>query len=466
MKGNVIEKRAQMPPLPEDFKASLISQFGSVRAGALIDSLDTPPSVSVRVNSRKVNFQSSETTLFPDMTPVPWAKGGFRLAERPLFTMHPWLHAGAFYVQEAASMFISEVVNKILAQQGNKPLKVLDLCAAPGGKSIGLIESLPEGSVVVSNEIDRMRASVLNENLSKWGYPFSIITSAAPGLLGQMHGVFDVIVVDAPCSGEGMMRKEHVARSQWSPKLVDQCQSLQRSILDDVIPALRPGGWLVYSTCTFNRKENEENIEWLQSEYNMSLIDSPRRFAPDTDGTEGLFMTLLRNNSTEVIHSESQVLSSCNNRPRKPGKEKNRKNATASLPDVSGWLKPGLHPLISQENNQIWARPAAVAELLDKMPGNIRVLNAGIEVAALKGRDIIPAHPLALSQGLNLDAFPMINLSLQDAVRYLKRESPVLPDNSPLGFVLICYENIPLGFAKNLGNRANSLFPKEWKIRI
>lgn len=453
----------KMAAIPEEFKEAIKTQFGEEDGSELLSSLEETPSVSLRLNRRKTGAGSGTASAkekpYADMREVPWAEGGYWLSERPRFTNHPWLHGGGFYVQEAASMFISTLVKEVVAGEGGRPLKVLDLCGAPGGKSIGSLESLPDGSVLVSNEVTPSRTGALKENMTKWGFPGSIVTSGPASAFGKMTGYFDLVIVDAPCSGEGMMRKEAVARTQWSEHLVEQCAALQREILEDVMPALKSGGWLVYSTCTFNRKENEENVEWLVKTLGLKPEGKARRFTPHRDSTEGLFMALLRKPAGEEIASCGDKKA---NKKVKKGEEKRMDAAVKSA--ALKWLKKGEWD-ITEHNGMLLGRIPGVSETIAALPDGIRVLKSGVEIGEIKGRDLVPAHGLALSTAMAAGAFPEVELTFEDALRYLSRESPMLPADSPRGYIAVNYKGVRLGFVKNLGSRANNLYPKEWKIR-
>lgn len=460
--GKFAVVKEEMPPIPEEFRNRVLSQFGPEEGETLLKSLDENPSVSLRLNALKV---SSKVSPYEESRPVGWAEGGFWLADRPRFTSHPWLHGGGFYVQEAASMWISALALRIVEAEGRRNLKVLDLCAAPGGKSVGLAEALGPEALLVSNEVDPRRAAVLKENMIKWGHPGSMVTSGPASEWGKVEEEFDILVTDVPCSGEGMMRKESVARTQWSPRLVEHCAALQREILKDSLPALKPGGWLIYSTCTFNREENEENIAWLQEEQGLKLVGEPRRFLPGRDGGEGLFMALLRKGEVSGEGIESGKRSG-----RKSGKNRGgsgsgkRTNGNSSmLSQVREKLK-GEWEWESDQDVLAAMRPEG-AELQDRLPKGIKVLKKGVEAGAVKGRDFVPSHQIAMNWALKEGVYPEAELSLEDARRYLCRENILLPERVPKGFVIVTYNGVRLGFVKNLGSRTNNLYPKEWKIR-
>ncbi|MDX1666694.1 MAG: RsmB/NOP family class I SAM-dependent RNA methyltransferase, partial [Saprospiraceae bacterium] len=251
-------------PLPEAFLQRTRQQLGD-EFEAFVRALDGPPPVSIRLHPRK-KFSLPENT-----GKVKWCPGGLYLPERPVFTLDPHFHAGAYYVQEASSMFLSEAVRQWIDL--SQPLRVLDLCAAPGGKTTLLNSLLPEGSLLLSNETIASRFRILKENATRWGYANTCLSQADPAALSEIDGFFDLVVVDAPCSGEGLFRKDRNARQEWSEELVDFCAGRQKRILTDALGLLAPGGTLVYCTCTYSREENEDNAHWLCEE--MDLI--PRK---------------------------------------------------------------------------------------------------------------------------------------------------------------------------------------------
>ena len=456
----------QLDPIKPAFCKSITSLLPD-EAEALLASLETEPIVSVRFNRRK----PCETFVpFHCRGLVPWSNGlGHYLSERPSFTADPLWHAGGYYVQEASSMLLSHIAPYL----GEEPLKALDLCAAPGGKSTLLLDLLPPESALVSNEIIRPRAQVLAENLLKWGDATSLVTSTEPRMLGKLKQSFDLILVDAPCSGEGMFRKDNEARTQWSEELVRQCAERQRSILEDIWPTLRPGGLLVYSTCTFNRLENEDMVQFILDELGavaLPLGDLPSEVTPSTladfpcyrmmphrtEG-EGLFLALLRK------HGEQETAT---HRKASKGKTQTR---TQPPQEAATWLCPEVREsLVWQRPNDdlIVAMPPQVAQLADELKSyKIPILTAGVQVAEAKGRDFLPHPALALSECLAPDAFPSVELSHEEAIRYLAREAVALPEATPRGWVLVRYKGLALGFMKHLGTRSNNLYPQAWRIR-
>ena len=274
--------------LPEDFISLMRSHLGDEQAEALFDGFQQEATVAVRINPFKARHLQVNPQLLAD--PVPWCPGAYYLDGHKAFTFDPLFHAGAYYVQDASSMFLAEVLRKY--ETSDTPLAALDLCAAPGGKSTLLTSHLPEDSLLISNEPIRKRAQVLAENMQKWGFPGSIVTQNYPDEFGHLCSVFDLILADVPCSGEGMFRKDPVAVREWSLDNVHQCVQRQREILRAIVPTLKPGGLFIYSTCTFNRFEDEEQVEWLQQEYGFQLLEE-RHFLPGRDRGEGLYIAAL-----------------------------------------------------------------------------------------------------------------------------------------------------------------------------
>lgn len=423
--------------------------------------------VSIRINPHK------GATPPTNAKAVPWSGGtGYYLPERPTFTFDPLFHAGAYYVQEAASMFIGSIIQQYI----NSPVRYLDLCAAPGGKSTHALAQLPTGSLVVSNEIVRQRAQILAENMTKWGNPYSVVTNNTPADWGSWHNYFDVIATDVPCSGEGMFRKDDTAIAEWSPANVAHCASRQEGILADIWNALRPGGLLIYSTCTFNLEENEKMVEHLIKEYDAEplnvAIDSTwgitsalaghapvYRFMPYRTQGEGLFMALLR--------KKGEWDASCGTIPGSRDKKKKQSGKTVSRPiphEVKEWLNSQDFTFAADETS-ITAYPNQYAADMQAIQRSFNVLHAGITIATIKGRDIIPTHALAQSTAFNNNAFGSCEVTLETALAYLRREAIALPDDTPRGYITLAYNGFVLGWVKNVGNRANNLYPQEWRIR-
>lgn len=361
-------------------------------------------------------------------------------------------------------MFAGYVAKAIIDILGNTPVNVLDACAAPGGKTTAVADVLPPDSTVVANEFDRARSAVLAENIAKWGNPAVIVTQGDTARFRKMRGAFDIVLVDAPCSGEGMMRKDTKAIEQWTPALVAQCAARQKEILDNLASTVTPGGFLIYSTCTFNRHENEDIIDWLVENYSfepVALTIDPSwgivttyasgvtcyRFMPSHLRGEGLFMAVMRRPGNYTPAAKPL-----------PSRTKDK-----PVPQVASWV-PSL--VTHRDDDCIFGIPPASLPMLKEIVRNgINTVTQGVTVAKVKGRDIIPETALALSTSLNPDAFPTVPVNRDEAIAYLRREVVTLPSSTPRGHVLLTHSDHPLGFVKNLGNRANNLYPIHWRIR-
>ena len=466
--------------VPQDFECRARKWLGEERYGCLEAAFQEEPSVSVRLNPAKVKGLD-----LPAGGEVPWAAAeGRYLKDRPMFTADPWFHAGAYYVQEASSMSLGMAVRRYV----DSPVVALDLCAAPGGKSTHLRALLPEGSLLVSNEPVRARAQVLAENMTKWGHPDVVVTQSYPADFSRLTGFFDVVVADVPCSGEGMFRKEADAVAGWSMDCVAMCRDRQRDILRAVWPALRPGGLLMYSTCTFNPYENEENVDWIARELGAELlplaVDEAWHVCGDLRGDagcagpllpvchflpglvrgEGFFLSVLRKTSTNAGDCGAESAVGMPARLRKREKGKSGEGGGAD-PAFRTWLR---HPLAFDFRDcgpRVVAFRAAWSRRLDLLCRAAKVIHAGIPLAERKGKDWMPLHALALSAEVAPSAFPVAEVDYDTAVAYLRKEALVLPPAVPKGYVLVAYGGLPLGFVKNVGGRANNLYPAEWKIR-
>lgn len=425
----------------------------------LAQSLLEPPAVSVRVNAAKGQTPVGER--------VPWCAEGCYLEERPRFTFDPAMHQGLYYVQDASSMAISAVVRELA---GGQPQRYLDACAAPGGKTTAAISALPQGSFVLANEYDFRRAEILAENVAKWGSPDCAVSRGDTRRLAKLRGMFDIVAVDAPCSGEGMMRKDRQAVDQWSLSLVGQCAATQREILANAWQALRPGGHLIYSTCTFNRQENEENLEWIVTDLGgepvpvaaLELyaeichgIDSSYpcyRFLPGRVRGEGLFLAVVKKPGSDSAFPKNVGMH---------GASSSVKTKAVQPHPEARWLI-GNDWRISERGDGLYAVREQHALLLAEMEKALDLISPGLRVATIKGRDSIPAQELALSTALAQDAFPRCEVDRDTAIAYLQRQSFAI--EAPKGYVLLTYGGHPLGFVKNLGSRANNLYPKPWRI--
>lgn len=365
-------------------------------------------------------------------------------------------------------MFLEQVIRRYVSG----PVLALDLCAAPGGKSTHLRSLLDKDSLLVANEVIRPRVQVLVENLVKWGYAGTVVTHNDPAdFTVPLEEAFDLLVVDAPCSGEGMFRKDEGAMPEWSRANVQLCQERQRRILADIWPCLRPGGILVYSTCTFNREEDEDNVLWLVDTFQAEPlpVEVPDEWGVTTDLTgrglpvyrflphrtvgEGFFLCAVRKPGDEP--ARTYIPKKSKRTPRRQEIPVEVKQWVA-LPDDCVW---------QQTETEATALPTSWAGMIAYLQANLHVLHAGIEVAVLKGKDWMPAHGLAMSTACRTDAFVCYEVEQSMAWAFLRREALTLPTGTPRGYVLLTYHRVPLGFVKNLGTRANNLYPNEWRIR-
>ncbi|MDL2214968.1 rRNA cytosine-C5-methyltransferase [Dysgonomonas sp. OttesenSCG-928-M03] len=449
--------------LPQKFIESIRPLLGQ-EWSCFEEALSEESAVSIRTNPGKAHriTQSEEQ--------VPWCETGYYLDRRPSFTFDPLFHTGTYYVQEASSMFVEQVFMKYV---GNEKVKVLDLCAAPGGKSTHIASLISDDSLLVSNEVIRSRANILSENITKAGYSNVIVTNNDPSNVGELTSFFDIILVDAPCSGEGMFRKDPGAVDEWSPANVQLCAERQRRIVADVWDSLKPGGILIYSTCTYNRIENEDNIIWIrdnlgaeilplevQSEWGITPsydknIDAYHFFPYKTKG-EGFFLSVMR--KKDEIDSVYE--------PERKGKTKkeNRTKEQALPLEYKKYIRNFEDFIFFNKSDSWFAFPKLHYDDFQKIVAELRLVSAGIYVGEVKGKDLIPQHSLAMSVNLNKDSFVLHDIDKETAIAYLRKEALSFPD-LPKGYILLTYEEEPLGFIKNIGNRANNLYPNEWRIR-
>jgi 16S rRNA C967 or C1407 C5-methylase (RsmB/RsmF family)/NOL1/NOP2/fmu family ribosome biogenesis protein len=415
--------------------------------------------VSIRLNP----FKTFPDSVFPfdckEEQRIPWASHAYYLPSRSSFTLDPLFHAGCYYVQEASSMYLEEIIKKGVSEE----VKVLDLCAAPGGKSTQLSAILPEKSLLVANEVIRSRAYILSENLIKWGNPYTIVTNNDPADFGELTGFFDLMLADVPCSGEGMFRKNADSIEEWSLANVRLCAERQRRIIAQSWPALKPGGLLVYSTCTYNREENEENLHWICRELGAEIVEDPRRFLPHRTKGEGFFIAGLRKNNAPFPGTDFSPRFSL------PDREiaAIRKLCESFLPFSLNDSGEKDEFTFFRENNVFLAIPSIYRKDYLLLKNKLKVITAGIALGELKGKDWIPAHALAMFCKLPAFAFPGWELEKNTSLKYLRKEVLFdLPAGLPQGHVLVSYQHHPLGFIKNIGKRGNNLYPHEWRIRM
>ncbi len=493
--------------LPVEFKEYAIAALGEEVASELFDAIGSGEEVtSVRVNPLKEVAASPNTCVgmpeecFPDYLPseveerVPWTRLGYYLKERPVFTLDPLFHAGAYYVQEASSMYMELAMTAIekdfagrcigeeLSGRGffDHDIAALDLCAAPGGKSTHLASLLGKDSLLVSNEVIKSRSVVLADNIAKWGCDNVVVTNSDPADFGAFEEFFDLIVVDAPCSGEGLFRKEPEAVEEWSPANVELCAQRQQRILADIWPALKPGGYLVYSTCTYNKFENDGNLEWLQNKITSQLCTIASesgviltkggglQFVPGRVKGEGQFMAVVRKGGgwepSQMFRGGAKPSNSRKNKDSKGKNQPQLEKGCTYLPDNYVKILQG---------DLVKAYRIELHEKIKYIEENLRVVLSGIAVANKKGKDYVPHADFALqgvmasmvATGTLPQGISAVEVSREDALRFLAKEPLVLP-GAPMGYVLLIYRGLGLGFVKNLGNRTNNLLPMARRIRM
>ncbi len=478
---------------PEEFIKRIETQ-DYIDSRSLLSALEMPSPVSIRINRLKWKRipESSEQ--------VPWCNFGYYLESRPSYTLDPLYHAGCYYPQEASGMFIGHVAEQFVGKQAK--VRVLDLCGAPGGKSTHLSSILGPGSFLVSNEVIRSRASVLEENVNRWGISNTIVTCNDPSDFAKFPGFFDLIVIDAPCSGEGMFR-DPVAVNEWSPENARLCSDRQKRILMDAWPALKENGILIYSTCTFNPDENERNMDWFYCKANFECLPidisgfkgitevkyngiTGYGFYPGRIRGEGFFVSVLKKRE-EVVSNARSYLPITNGVRNKlqytyksplgdlvvMDKKRHLKQIYITLKDDISHRKDDYllaEKMINITGNYIarsddWVvrLPCEIGEF-QILRQNLRIIKPGTRLFKIKNRDYFPSHELALSCELKKEAFPLYELDYEQVSAYLRRE-PFKGDLPEKGWLIVTWMGVNLGFAKNLGNRINNYFPVSLRVR-
>lgn len=446
--------------LPSQFVLQ-INELGFIDSDIFFSSLNSKPKTSIRVNPNKEFVNSLNNK-------ISWSQYGFYLNERPVFTLDPLFHAGTYYVQEASSMFLEQAIVQYNLNQN--PLRVLDLCASPGGKTTHLSSLLHRDSLVVSNEVIKSRQAPLIENVVKWGNNNCIVTNNDAKDFSMLINYFDVIVCDAPCSGEGLFRKDKNAISEWSLQNVELCASRQQRIINDVWPALKPGGVFIYSTCTFNQKENEENINCFCNELNAECLSLDisefdgiicneenkaicYRFFPHLIGGEGFCMSVLKKKEDAFI-SDIKFKSTSEYIPVQ-SKIKKLLAEFVLNPDEKIFYAYGKNLFCVNPHHE---RDLAILQTL-------RISFAGTGLGEFKHDDFIPSYELALSTSVNKGSFQFIDVDKNTALQILKGQTQ-LDLNCNDGYALVSYQNIPFAFLKKTSKRFNNLYNKSWYIRM
>lgn len=458
--------------LPEQFCRLMSESLDEEVTEKFVEAMAEPSSAFIRLNPFK---QAVPPPAFlSDAQPVPWCKWGYRLAQRPVFTLHPLFHCGAYYVQDSSSMFVGELLRKALSsiEAPGRPLRVLDLCAAPGGKSTDALASLRErfadDFILVSNELIRNRCQILSDNLALWGDPNVVITSVDPAAFAALGPFFDIIIADVPCSGEGMFRKDATALAEWSEDAVKMCQTRQRKILESVWDSLLPGGLLLYSTCTFNHFENDDNAAWVMESLGAENITPELAYdavirtgygyslVPGLVPGEGQYCTLLQKFSVGAASTNLSNQFS----PRSSSLLHSKQKPSVKLPPEAFTVE------MCQElvGDSLRAFPAALETQLRAIESVMKIVRAGVTVGKVKGTQLVPSADLALSSALSEDFWQNVNVDRDTALAFLHRDVIVLGPEVPKSFVTLSFKGLKLGFVKNLGNRCNNLHPMARRI--
>lgn len=449
--------------LPEKF-VEQVSNCDGCDVAAFLHAHTLAPPVSIRYNTRKI------FSLPEHVQKVPWCASGFYLPERPPFTLDPLLHAGCYYVQEASSMFLEYVLKQTVDL--NSPVKILDLCAAPGGKSTLVSTLLNEKSLLVSNEVIKTRVAALKENITKWGDAHVAITNNDAADFSKLQNYFDVILIDAPCSGSGLFRKDASAMNAWSTELVKLCSLRQQRILDDVIAALKENGILIYSTCSYSTEENEAVVQKLLAENTFEMVEfsiphdwgivkntSGFRFYPDKLQGEGFFLSVLKkclSTEKDETHIGKNIYA------------KIEKLSTEEMQLLMQYIPDANTFDFFMREKKIFAYPAQIATDMHLLSASLKVVKAGVFCGEIKGKDFIPSHEMALCSKIQLN-FPVVSVNKETALQYLRKQEikpeELSANHVSKGWALLQYDGQNIGWVKILDNRINNYYPTEWRIK-
>ncbi|MEZ4933616.1 MAG: RNA methyltransferase [Saprospiraceae bacterium] len=443
--------------LPSEFLKIIQEKLGN-KTLRFQQALQEPVPVSIRLNPIKPN------DVFANFEKVPWHPQGRYLPERPLFTLDPLFHAGTYYVQEASSMAIHQALIQCVDLE--KKINVLDLCAAPGGKSTLLLSAISPESFLLANEVIKSRVAPLRQNLIKWGHTNFMVSNHDPIDFAGLNGFFDVVLIDAPCSGEGLFRKDPNAMKEWSLDQVGLCSARQKRILSTAHQLVKNGGLLVYSTCTYNDFENDQNVDWLlaQDKFELCPLEFPEdwgiektrfgyQFFPNRLKGEGFYLSVLKyrngpsqSNGKQKLKSEWPFLSK------------------QELKAVEPWIEnPARFKFFQKPNFEIVAVPNDLEDNFLKVASQLNRRSFGLNIGQLKQKKLIPSHELTLSQAVNKN-LPSIELDLEAALNFLRKEN-FSANTNDTGWHLVKYQGNNLGWVKLLGNRFNNYLPNEWRIK-
>lgn len=452
---------------PKQFVENIKTMLTDKQAELFFEAITREPVVSLRKNP----YKNTKSSLSDDK--IQWCEEGVYLKNRVSFTLDPLFHAGGYYVQEASSMFIEQFFRQAILPAFERDITVIDLCAAPGGKTTHIASLIGRDSLVIANETIASRSKILEQNIIKWGTGNVIVTSSDPSSFSHLASVADVLLIDAPCSGEGMFRRLDEAVNEWSESNVELCASRQQRIIADSYESLKEGGFLIYSTCTFNSRENEDNVRWIFENFDVEPVDidikeewgvtkvmvdgvNCFRFFPHLCRGEGFFAAIFRRKGEP---SSSRV------KKRKGYKSRYRPLTAKEKAEVCKWVKDDENLFfMADEASVVYGFNAEYKECFEDIEQYLKIVYPALCLGQLFRNDFKPLHPMALYVELNENA-PVVrkDITKDDALDYLRKKD-IDPLQFEQGVNLIFFEGLPIGFIKRIGNRLNNLYPKEYRI--
>lgn len=441
-------------PVPYDLRSTLpLSLHADWES--LLSAHEHPAVTSIRLNP----FKGLHS--FEQATSVPWCERAYYLQERPFFTADPLLHAGCYYVQEASSMFLDHALRFCLPKSDH--LRVVDLCASPGGKSTLVAGLLKETDLLLSNEMVPNRIQALVENTVKWGYANQWVSNNTAAQIGRLEGYFDVLLIDAPCSGSGLFRKMPEFRSEWNLNLVQQCAVRQKSIIQDALPSLSEHGILIYMTCSLSEQENEQMIDYILNNNDLEPLSIPipdnwgvlpttgtqgngygYRFMPNHLNGEGFFLTAFRR--TKGPHRNIST-----------PKHNTYKPSNLDIP----YLNTQELKTYQIKEHPFLIHPEHITDV-NYLEKSLRLVKKGTLLGKWAGKELIPDHELSMSVYLSKE-LEYIELDRMQALNYLKKET-IHPGETTKGWKLVRYLKHELGWVKSVPGRVNNYYPAAYRI--
>lgn len=447
--------------LPIVFRQRMLHKLGEKNYLKFESSLSESSPTSIRLHPTKNNEDQG------NLSQIPWCPLGKYLNERPSFTLDPAFHTGEYYVQESASMFIWHILDQCIAD--NKEIKILDLCASPGGKTSLIAAYLENKGLLVANEVIKTRAYTLKTNMIKEAYENVVITNNDPKDFGVLDNFFDIILVDAPCSGEGMFRKNHKAIDEWSEENAIHCAARQRRIIADVLPSLKENGYVIYSTCTYNDQENIDNLIWATKNLPLKniVVECPEewgivkiekednlgyQFYPHLVQSEGFFISLMQ--KTEATPKNKIKI-----------RVKLEPASKSEMLTLSKWVQLNPNMTFAKDpTDMVHYYPISFKDEINMLFSYVRIIHCGITFGKITKDIVVPEHDLALYPKVS-ENIPRYELSKKEALLFLKKELNQI-DSEELGWIIVTYHSNGIGWIKNIGSRLNNYLPNEWKIRM